>query len=148
MAASSFVSGGNISNSNCVGNGGSSFGGWQVVAVDGVVVCRTTTAMRGVHNNQPKERCVEKMPATEAKQQATTRVRQKDERAAQQKHQHNGSKGVGVVHAYVDQKLLKSNKITSLIDVRNTGFRHCSNEYKHNAITNLSYVILLVGLPQ
>jgi hypothetical protein len=34
-------------------------------------------AMRGKHNNQPKEGCAAKMPATEAKQQATTSRRDK-----------------------------------------------------------------------
>jgi hypothetical protein len=41
------------------------------LAVRGIVICCTTTTMRGKHYNQPKE-CVAKMPATKAKQQATT----------------------------------------------------------------------------
>jgi hypothetical protein len=54
---------------------------------------------------------------------------------------------LGVVHAYVDQKILKSNKIKSLIDVQNIGSRHCSNKYKLNRITTLSYAILSVNPP-
>jgi hypothetical protein len=42
------------------------------LAIHSVVICRSTTAMHGKHNNQPKEGRVAKMPATEAKQQATT----------------------------------------------------------------------------
>ncbi len=38
-----------------------------MVVVVSVVVCCTTMAMRGIHNNQPKEACAAKMPATEAK---------------------------------------------------------------------------------
>ncbi len=53
----------------------------------------------------------------------------------------------GVVHAYVDQKLLKSNKIKILIDGRNTGFRHCSNEHKCNSITTPAYTIMPLRPP-
>jgi hypothetical protein len=49
---------------------------------------------------------------------------------------------IGVVHDCVVQKLLKSNKIKSLIDDQNTGSRHCSNEYKCNRITTLAYDIM------
>jgi hypothetical protein len=42
------------------------------LALRGVVICRSTTAMRGGHNKQPKEGSAAKMPATEAKQEATT----------------------------------------------------------------------------
>ncbi len=41
-------------------------------------------AMRGEHNNQPKEGCAAKMPATEEKQQ---------ERVAQHDRLHNDSNG-------------------------------------------------------
>jgi hypothetical protein len=41
------------------------------LAIGGTVICHTTMAMHGKHNNQPKEGCAAKMPATEAKQQAT-----------------------------------------------------------------------------
>jgi hypothetical protein len=41
-------------------------------AIRGIVICHTTMAMRGKHNNQPKEEPTVKMPVTEAKQQATT----------------------------------------------------------------------------
>jgi hypothetical protein len=41
------------------------------LAIRGVVICRSTMAMQG-HNNQPKEGHAAKMPATEAKQKATT----------------------------------------------------------------------------
>jgi hypothetical protein len=50
------------------------------LAIHGVVVYRTTTAMCSGHNNQPKEGCVAKMLATEAKQQATTSHRDKKSR--------------------------------------------------------------------
>jgi hypothetical protein len=53
----------------------------------------------------------------------------------------------GVVHAYVDQKLLKSNKIKSLIDDQNTGSRHCSNRYKRIRITTLAYALMSVRPP-
>ncbi len=43
----------------------------------GIVVCHTTTAMRGVHNNQPEEGRAAKIPATEVKLQATTSRRNK-----------------------------------------------------------------------
>ncbi len=55
---------------------------------------------------------------------------------------------LGVVHAYVDQKLLKSNKITRFPDVRNTGSRHCSNKHKRNRITALAYTIMSLRPPQ
>jgi hypothetical protein len=42
------------------------------LAIRGVVICRSTTAMRGEHINQPNEGCAAKVPATEAKQQTTT----------------------------------------------------------------------------
>jgi hypothetical protein len=42
------------------------------LVIHGIFICHTTTAMHGGHNNQPKEGCAMKMPATEAKQQATT----------------------------------------------------------------------------
>jgi hypothetical protein len=54
----------------------------------------------------------------------------------------------GMVHTYVAQKLLKSNKIKSLIDDQNTGSRHCSNEHKRNRITTLAYAIMSVRPPQ
>ncbi len=57
---------------HCDGVGGGVFGRWRVVAVVGVAICRTTTAMRGMHNNHPKYGRAAKMPATEAKQQALT----------------------------------------------------------------------------
>ncbi len=41
------------------------------LAICGVVICRTTTSIRRKHKNQPKEGHASKMPATEAKQQAT-----------------------------------------------------------------------------
>ncbi len=47
------------------------------MVVVGVVVCGTITAM-GVHNNQPEDRCMAKIPMTEAKVQVTTS--QHDER--------------------------------------------------------------------
>jgi hypothetical protein len=74
---SGFVSSISVSGGDCGGIGGGGFGRWRVVAVVGVVVCRTTTAMRGIHNNQPKEGCVAKMPATEVKQHSTTSWRNK-----------------------------------------------------------------------
>ncbi len=40
--------------------------------IQGVVICRSTTAMSGEHINQPSEGRAAKVPATEAKQQATT----------------------------------------------------------------------------
>jgi hypothetical protein len=40
--------------------------------IRGVFIFRSTTTMRGEHNNQPKEGGAAKMPAKEAKQQATT----------------------------------------------------------------------------
>jgi hypothetical protein len=43
------------------------------LALRGIVICRSITAMRGEHINQPNEGCAAKVPATEAKQQATTR---------------------------------------------------------------------------
>jgi hypothetical protein len=42
------------------------------LAISGIVICYTTRAIRGKHNSQPKEGRAAKMPATEAKQQATT----------------------------------------------------------------------------
>jgi hypothetical protein len=42
------------------------------LAIQSIVICRSTMAMRGEHINQPNEGCAVKMPATEAKQQATT----------------------------------------------------------------------------
>ncbi len=39
-----------------------------ISAIQGVVICHSTTAMRGEHINQPNEGCTVKMPATEAKQ--------------------------------------------------------------------------------
>ena len=42
------------------------------LAIQGVVICRSTTAMRGEHINQPNEGRAAKVPAAEAKQQATT----------------------------------------------------------------------------
>jgi hypothetical protein len=45
--------------------------------VIGIIVCRATLA---IHNNQPIEGCVAKMPVTEAKQQATTSRRDKRKR--------------------------------------------------------------------
>jgi hypothetical protein len=42
------------------------------LAIQGVVICRSTTAMLGEHINQPNEVRAAKVPATEAKQQATT----------------------------------------------------------------------------
>jgi hypothetical protein len=41
-------------------------------SICGIVICHTTTAMHGEHNNKPKEGCAAKMPATEAKKQKTT----------------------------------------------------------------------------
>ncbi len=46
--------------------------GRATLAIRGVVICRSTMAMRGGHNKQPKETRAAKMPATEAKQEATT----------------------------------------------------------------------------
>jgi hypothetical protein len=46
-------------------------------AILGIVICRSTTAMRGEHNNHPKQGSAAKMPAIEAKQQATTSQREK-----------------------------------------------------------------------
>ncbi len=42
------------------------------LAIQGVIICRSTMTMRGEHINQPNERCMAKVPATEAKQQGTT----------------------------------------------------------------------------
>jgi hypothetical protein len=53
----------------------------------------------------------------------------------------------GVVHAYVDQKLLKSNKIMSFNRQPKHVSEHCSNEYKRNSITTLAIAILSVGPP-
>jgi hypothetical protein len=50
----------------------------------------------------------------------------------------------GVVHAYVDQKFVKSNKLGVLIEDQNIGSRHCSTEYKHNTATTPQYCILSV----
>ncbi len=72
-----FVGGGSISGGDHGGVGGGGFGRWQVVAMVGVVVCPTTTAMCGKHNNQPKEGRSAMMAATEAKKQATTSQRDK-----------------------------------------------------------------------
>jgi hypothetical protein len=66
-----FVGGGSVSSSNHGGIDGSGFSGWWVVAVVGVVICRTIRTMRGKHDKQPKEGCGAKMPEREAKQQAT-----------------------------------------------------------------------------
>jgi hypothetical protein len=46
-------------------------------AIHSVVICCSTMAMHGGHNNQQKEGLTEKMPVTEAKQQATTSWRDK-----------------------------------------------------------------------
>jgi hypothetical protein len=54
------------------------------LAIRGVVICRSTTALRSEHNNQPKEGHAAKMPVTEAKQQATTSRR--DERTRGQRN--------------------------------------------------------------
>ncbi len=54
----------------------------------------------------------------------------------------------GVVHAYVDQKLVKSNKLQVLIEDQNIGSRHCSTEYKRNTATTPPYSILLGRPPQ
>jgi hypothetical protein len=70
-AAGGFVGSGSISGGNCGGIGGSGFGRLWVVAVVGVVIRPTTTAMHSIHNNQLKEGHAAKMPVTEAKQQAT-----------------------------------------------------------------------------
>ncbi len=71
-AASGLVSSSSISGSNCRGVGGGGLGRWQVVVVVGIIVCRTTTALCGLHNNQPEEGHAAKIPVTEAKLQATT----------------------------------------------------------------------------
>ncbi len=71
-AVGGFPGGGNISGGDCGGVGDGGFSRWRVVVVVGVVVCRTTTAMRNVHNNQLEEGCAAKIPVTEAKLQATT----------------------------------------------------------------------------
>jgi hypothetical protein len=55
---------------------------------------------------------------------------------------------MGVVHAYVDQKLVKSNKLRVLFKDQNIGSRHCSTEYKHNTATTPPYRILSVRPPQ
>ncbi len=55
---------------------------------------------------------------------------------------------LGVVHTYVDQKLLKVTKVRVLIHVLNTGSRHCSNKPKRNRITTLAYAIMSVISPQ
>ncbi len=54
----------------------------------------------------------------------------------------------GVLHAYVDQKLLKVTKLRVLIDDQNTGSRHCSNKHKCNRITTLAYAIMSIRSPQ
>ncbi len=54
----------------------------------------------------------------------------------------------GVVHAYVDQILLKSNKIKSFNWRPKIGSRHCSNEYKHTRITTPAYAIMSLRPPQ
>ncbi len=48
-----------------------------MVAVVGVVICRTPMTMHGIHNNQQEEERAAKIPATEAKLQATTSRRNK-----------------------------------------------------------------------
>jgi hypothetical protein len=70
--AGSIVVGGSVSSGDHGGVGDGGFGRWRVVAVFGVVICRTTTAMGCVHNNQPEEGCAAKISATEGKLQATT----------------------------------------------------------------------------
>jgi hypothetical protein len=77
VAAGGFINGGNVSGGDCGGVGGDGFGGWQVMAVVGIVVCRTTMAMCSVHNNQPEGGRVAKIPVAEAKLQATTSRRGK-----------------------------------------------------------------------
>ncbi len=42
------------------------------LAIQGVVICHSTMAMRSEHINQPNEGHAAKVPATEAKEQATT----------------------------------------------------------------------------
>ena len=54
----------------------------------------------------------------------------------------------GVVHAYVDQKLLQSNKIKSFNPGPKIGSRHCSNEYKRTNITTLAFAIMSLRPPQ
>jgi hypothetical protein len=84
-AAGSFVGGCSISGGNCGGIGGGGFGrGWWVVMMVGVIVCHTTTAMRGVHNNQPEEGRAAKTPAIVGKATGNNQLaRQNNERAAQ-----------------------------------------------------------------
>jgi hypothetical protein len=77
VATGCFVGSGSISGGNRGGVGGGGFDGGQVVVVVGIVLCRTTTAMCGVHNNQPEEGHMAKIPATEAKLQETTSQRNK-----------------------------------------------------------------------
>ncbi len=72
VAAGGFVGGGSISGRDCGGVGGGGFGRWQIVAGVGVVLCRTTTTMHGIHYNQPEEGLAAKIPVTDAKLQATS----------------------------------------------------------------------------
>ncbi len=88
VVAGGFVGGGSISGSNCGGIGGGGLGGWHVVAVVSVVVCHTTTAMCGIHSNQPKEGRTAKMPSTNATQQALTSQHDKRMR---ERHNRNAS---------------------------------------------------------
>ncbi len=54
---------------------------------------------------------------------------------------------VGVVHPYLDQKLLKSNKIKSFNPGPKIGSRYCSNEYKCTNITTPAYAIMSLRPP-
>ncbi len=53
----------------------------------------------------------------------------------------------GMVHAYVGQKLLKSNKITSFLRWPIVSSEHCIYEYKCNSKTLCPYVILIIWPP-
>ncbi len=69
-------------------------------AIQGIVICRSTTAMCGEHLNQPNEGRTAKVPATEAKQQATTSRCNKRMRG-----QHNTNASATSVIAGVECKL-------------------------------------------
>ncbi len=66
----------------------------------------------------------------------------------QSKRQETIQQDLGVVHAYVDQKLLKSNKIKSFNRGPKIGSRHCSNEYKRTRITTPAYAIVSLRPPK
>jgi hypothetical protein len=80
--------GSNNSNSDSGGGDGDSEGGGGSVGSKGnsVVICHTTAAMRGKHNNQPKEGCTAKMPATKAsnRQQPAGAMKGQEGKAVQQ----------------------------------------------------------------